>query len=147
MLPLHLLHSKYFQWTLWERTWLSIIKSICDFRLFWGTQFRRSLKCSWSKTSSICTQTGMSYTLPGKQGDSKVKDWRVCGRHHPDTPQLHGHTRHLQPPTAPMSIERRMNDAQQPRSTPTFPSRKIIQCDPSTQVPKRDPSLGLLNGI
>lgn len=49
MLPLHLLHSKYFQWTLWERTWLSIIKSICDFRLFWGTQFRRSLKCSWSK--------------------------------------------------------------------------------------------------
>ena len=124
-------------------TRLSIIKSICDFRLFWGTQFRRSVKYSWSKIWIICAQTRMAYTLPAEQGDFKVKDSRVCERHYPDTPQPHNHTATYSPHAHWEQNER----CSTTKEHPDISFYKNHSVWPSMQVPKCYPSLGLLNGI
>lgn len=80
----------------------------------------------------------MASTLPEGNGDFKVKDFSVYERRHPDALQLYAHLSPLMPPGS------RMNDAQQPRSSPTFLYTVIIQCDPVCKCPRVIQALDLL---
>lgn len=110
------------------------VNGVC--RLFQGTQFRRSVKYSWSKTCFICTQSWVVYTP--SEGQETSKSGILCKAPSWYFPAVHD--------TAPRHTESRTNNAQQPRAPQHLPLQNAFSVTQRASA-KWNPNPGLLNGI